>query len=191
MNKFLSDLRNELNKRNLYQSEIDEIVSYYEEIINDRIDAGEQLDHILSGYDVKVIARNSFPQALQRRSDEDKSAVSKNVWNLILFLFSIPVLIPVGILYVVFIVVIFALVVACFAVVVSGVVAILSLIIQLTLMNSDLGSSLIVVGFILTAISIAVLLLTLLTKGLWYIVKYSVGFIAKLVSGGKKHENSY
>ena len=37
MNNFLRELRIELNRRNLYQSEIDEIVSYYEEIINDRL----------------------------------------------------------------------------------------------------------------------------------------------------------
>lgn len=192
MNNFLRELRIELNRRNLYQSEIDEIVSYYEEIINDRIDLGESLDQILAGYDVKVIARNSFPQALQRRADENPNQkVSNNVWSLVVFLFSIPVLIPLGVLYIAFIIVIFALIISCFAVTVSGLLGIVGLIIQLISQNADLGSSLLIVGFVLTGISVAILLLVTLTKGLWYILKYSVVFIAKLISGGKKHENSY
>src|SRR5690554_922967 len=118
MDEFLKALEIELKKKNLYQNEIDEIIAYYEEIISDRYENGEPMNRIIESYDIRLISRMAFPQALQKRQPETRKEVSKNVGGLLLFLFSIPVLIPLGIIYLTFIIVFGALILA------SGAVAI-------------------------------------------------------------------
>lgn len=72
MDNFLKKLEKELKKKNLYKVEIDEILAYYEEIISDRYDNGEAMNKIIESYDIRLISRMAFPQALQKREPETK-----------------------------------------------------------------------------------------------------------------------
>lgn len=190
MDKFLKALALELKKKNLYQSEIDEILAYYEEIISDRYENGEAMDRIIESYDIRLISRMAFPQALSKRAPETKKEVSKNIGGLLLFLFSIPILIPLGVLYLAFIIVIFSLILAGFAVGVSGILGFIAVILQLVQTSASVGTSLVVVGLYVFGISLAMLVMYYVIYAFGFLLKGSVKIISKLLSGGRQYENA-
>jgi|SRR5690554_1007917 len=190
MDKFLKALAIELKKKNLYQSEIDEILAYYEEMISDRYENGEAMDRIIESYDIRLISRMAFPQALSKRTPETKKEVSKNIGGLLLFLFSIPILIPLGVLYLAFIIVIFSLILAGFAVGVSGVFGFITVILQLVQTSASVGTSLVVVGLYVFGISLAMLVMYYVIYAFGFLLKGSVKIISKLLSGGRQYENA-
>jgi len=190
MDKFLKALAIELKKKNLYQSEIDEILAYYEEMISDRYENGEAMDRIIESYDIRLISRMAFPQALSKRTPETKKEVSKNIGGLLLFLFSIPILIPLGVLYLAFIIVIFSLILAGFAVGVSGVFGFIAVILQLVQTSASVGTSLVVVGLYVFGISLAMLVMYYVIYAFGFLLKGSVKIISKLLSGGRQYENA-
>ncbi|WP_025724947.1 DUF1700 domain-containing protein [Acholeplasma granularum] len=189
MEKLLAQLEQELKKKNLYKEEIDEILAYYEEIISDRYENGEAMNRIIESYDIKLISRLAFPQALQKREVKTSKEVSKNVKGLIFFLFSIPILIPLGVLYIAFIITVGALFIAGLALALSGVLGLIVLVFQLINSGTDFASMAVITGAYLFVITIAAIVLYYLTIGFTYVVKKSVVVISKVVSGGNKNEN--
>lgn len=188
MREFLSNLEEELNKKKFYKDEIIEVVSYYEEIISDRVDNGEVLEEVLKSYDIKKISNFAFPEAIKRRRPKNSKEVGKNIGLLILFLFSMPLLIPLGIVYFSFLIVIVALIISVIAVVISGAAGFIGLIINLIITKAVLSNALVVVGAYILVILLATVLLYYIIKGLYALLKGSVVLVAKLIPGGKKYE---
>ena len=70
LNKFLSDLKTLLEKRNV--KDVDDIIDYFNELINDRLENGEELEDIINSLgDVGDIAENF--------GDEPKNEVTKTI----------------------------------------------------------------------------------------------------------------
>src|SRR5690554_3059493 len=124
MKKFLNNLEKEA-KKYFSKEETNEVVSYYEEIINDRISNNENLDEVLKEYDVKIIVKNMIPEIISKRDFKSHKNIFKSFWQLLLImLFTAPILIPLAILYL-------ALIIAFVAVALSGVVVMAALFITL------------------------------------------------------------
>lgn len=185
MDKFLKELEKELKNNRLYQSEIDEVLSYYEEMITERFENGESMDKILSSYDVKLITRMFVPQTLSKRKLETNKEVTSSVWLLVLFLFSIPVLIPIGVMYVVFLVVVLSLIISAVVVGITGIVGFIALILKLGTINAGAPVWLVSTGAYLIGITIGIIVLYYLIVLFWYIVKGSYKFVSKLISRGR------
>lgn len=186
MEKFLKDLEKELKSKKLYQHEIDEILAYYEEIISDRYENGEAMDRIIESYDIRMISRMAFPQALSKREPENRKEVSKNIGSLLIFLFSMPILIPLGVIYLAFIIVVFALIISSVAVGISGILGFIVLMFQVLQSGSNVGTILAVIGAYVAAISLAMIILYYISYLFTYLLKGSVKIISRLVSGGHK-----
>lgn len=191
MNNFLKTLAQELAKLNLFQSEIDEIIAYYEEIISDREENGEDMKDIIASYDIRSICRAVFPQALQRRKSSSNKEVRQNIKTLLIFLFSIPFLIPVGIIYLTFIITIFILMLTGVIVVGSSIIGFIVLLIQISQGNLDMGTMLATIGFYLFGVSLAIILVYYIGYGFLYVLNGSVKLVSRLVSGGQKNETIY
>ena len=97
------------------------VANYYEELISDRVEAGEDEQKVIASYDIRRIAAES-------RYKESKAELEKlskdnrrwKTWVVILALFSAPVTIPLGFA---FLVVIFSLSISMIAIVASMVFA--------------------------------------------------------------------
>src|SRR5690554_6181924 len=99
MKKFLNELEKEA-KKYFSKEETKEVVSYYEEIINERLANNEELENILSNYNVKVIIKNMIPEMITKRDFKSHKNTFKSFWQLLLImLFTAPILIPLGIVY--------------------------------------------------------------------------------------------
>jgi len=191
MNNFLKSLSQELLKLNLYQSEIDEIIAYYEEIITDRYENGEDMDHIIASYDIRSICRAVLPQALQRRNPGSNKEVGQNIKTLVIFLFSIPFLIPVGIVYLAFIITIFILMLTGAIVTGSSIIGFVVLLVQIFQGSLEIGTILATIGLYLFGMSLAIILIYYIGYGFLYVLNGSVKLVSRIVSGGQKNETIY
>ncbi len=122
MKTWLKELERELKKR-FYLTEVDGIVSYYEEMIQERLDGGESIDEILSDYDANEIAKSMTAEVVMKRANDTYKSIAKSSKQLMLFLLSSPLLIPLGFAYLIVLIVavslLFSLVVTVFASVVG------------------------------------------------------------------------
>ena len=136
MNTWLNELENLLKKR-LYQDEVEEIISYYQEIIEDRLEKGESIDQILASYDVKKIVKDVTLDSVLKRDLGSYRTLSKSTKQILLLLVSTPLLLPLGIVYIAFIITAFSLLIATIAVSFSGIFGLV--IYMVDLVNADLS----------------------------------------------------
>ena len=121
--KWFKTLSDELIKY-FDDKEKSEIISYYEEMMDDKLEHGEDIDDVLDEYDPKTIAKRMIPEVITRRKHTVQKAKS-NAWLIILLLFSTPILIPLGIVYLSFMIVAFSLMISGVAVMGSGFFAVI------------------------------------------------------------------
>lgn len=189
MDKFMKALRQAL-KKHFYQAEVDEICAYYEEMIYERKAQGERMDDTLSDYQVKDILRDMLPEVVEKRTTTSRNIVKSN--SLLLgLLISTPLLLPLGIAYIVMISVFFAMIVTGASLMISGVAVIFGFIVQAFLLWGSTSSVLLILG--IGFITAAVLMLTghimiFVFKKLMMILILATSRLAKKI-GGKKHES--
>lgn len=118
MKTWLKDLENALSRK-FYKDEVLDIVSYYQEMIEERLSGGEKLDVILDEYDIKDIVKTMTPEVLVKRKNDTYPRLVKSIRQLLITLLSTPLLIPIAVVYVVLLIFAFSLIVASFAVIVS------------------------------------------------------------------------
>ncbi len=119
--RWFTSLNSELSKY-FNVDEKQEIVDYYEEMINDKLDAGQNIDYILNQYDPKQIARSMIPKVVSNRtSDKKNKTTKKNIWLILVILFTTPLWIPIGVVFLVLVILAFVFVVTGFALMASGV----------------------------------------------------------------------
>ncbi len=154
MNSWLKELEQAL-KRKFYDEESKDIVSFYEEMINDRLANGEKLDNILSGYDIRQIVKDITPEVLMKRENKSYTQVSKSTKQLMVVLLSSPLLIPLGIIYIAFLIFVVSMIITAWIVLTTGVVGFGVFIVdmiqsELSFANvlGALGLGLMVLGFI-------------------------------------------
>ncbi len=180
MNKenFLTKLKQSL--KNFSKEEIKQVISYYDEIISERMELGQDEEQVIKDLgEIKDISRDIQIELLTTRVNKPDNNLHKisNTFFIVLMLFASPALLPIGIvLFVVFFTVIIisaSLLFTCGITTISLVVSIIPAIITF---SSKPAGVVVVVGFILAGIGISGLLTILFT----YITKWILNGIAKL-----------
>ena len=67
MEKILKEIK--INLKGLNKDELDDILAYYEELINDRLDSGESLKEIEESLNYKEIRSEFLPKSLNKREN--------------------------------------------------------------------------------------------------------------------------
>lgn len=135
MDKFLKEL-NDYSKKYLTKNEVKELTSFYEEIINERLSNGELIDDILKDYDVKKIVKESLAEIIINRKDKS----FKNIYQVLLLLFSTPILIPLAIIYLSFLIIFGAFFLTGLIIIISPLIIITPYIIEVFKYNSNISS---------------------------------------------------
>nr|WIF88437.1 hypothetical protein QOL21_08345 [Acholeplasma laidlawii] len=97
-----------------------------------------------------------------------------------------PILIPLGVIYLAFIIVVFALIISSVAVGISGILGFIVLMFQVLQSGSNVGTILALIGAYVAAISLVMIILYYISYLFMYLLKGSVKIISRLVSGGHK-----
>lgn len=184
MKSWLNELRKRLEKR-FYEEEVDEIVLYYQEMIEERIEKGESIDLILSSYDIKEIIKNITPEIVMKRNHQTYQSVSKSTKQVILVLLSTPLLIPLGVTYIAMVVTAFSLLVASAAIAFSGCVAIIVYIIDLVSHAYPLIDTLGLLGLGMIGFSIMMLTSVIFAKLVFIIFSSMLKIFVKLLKKGR------
>jgi len=124
MYQWLNVLKEELNKH-FYPYEVDDILEYYQEIIDDRMQNGELEDDICKGYDPKEIVREMMPDVLSKRTNKtqkERFKTTKQLWTAIA---QTSLKIPLTIMYTISIVLVIALLFSIFASIIGSFIAFL------------------------------------------------------------------
>ncbi|MDR2828756.1 MAG: hypothetical protein LBV51_04980 [Acholeplasmatales bacterium] len=157
-------------KKSFYQEEeITEIVSYYIELINERLEKGDNLKDILLDYNPSSISRELAAQTYNKRKVKNTGSGLKAIWKVIVFLLTKPFLIPVGIVYIVLFVVSIVLIVSSVTTIAVGIVYVIYN--TIIMIASGIAASE-VIGFgalILASFSVAtlaILLIQVIIKGI-------------------------
>jgi len=82
MYQWLNVLKEELNKH-FYPDEVDDILEYYQEIIEDRVQNGEIESEVLATLDPKSIAHDMLPEVLSKRTNvtsKERLKTTKQLW---------------------------------------------------------------------------------------------------------------
>lgn len=111
MEKWLGELKLELEKH-FYPDEVNDILEYYEEMIEDRMQNGELKEDIFNSYNKKEIVREMMPEVLSKRTnitERERLKTTKQLWTAIA---QTSLKIPLGILYTVFVITISAIVIS-------------------------------------------------------------------------------
>ncbi len=179
--RWFNSLKKELD-RFFSDEESREIMNYYEEMFNEKLDNGEDIDHVLDHYDPKKIAKQMIPEVVSRRSVEK---VKSNAWLVLLILFSTPILIPLGIVYLTLMIVAVVLIFTGFIVAASSIFGIFGFIIQLVMSGVTGANLLLAIGIGLIGLAILMGVGYLLTKVSWVVLKQLSIWFSKLITRKK------
>jgi uncharacterized membrane protein len=183
MKTWIKELEKALSK-NFYEDEVKDIVSFYTEIIEDRKAQGESMDDILSDYDIKDIVKSMTPSILMKRVNDTYSKTTKSMRQLLLLLLSTPILLPLGILYIVMIIVAISLIIASFSIFFSSIVGIVALIVEISASTLGTAEMFGLIGISLMGFSFAILISIWLYKIVWILSKKLLVIFSKLAKRG-------
>lgn len=182
MNKFLNDLEKQAIKH-FSSDETKEVVSYYEEIINERLANGESIENIIASYDVNQIVKEMIPEIISKRKLKTGKDIGKSVWQLLLILFATPILIPLAILFIALMIVITAVGISGLSVLVAGVFSIVPFFIEVALYSNNIGTTLGLIGIGLFSwtlmIMVGIFLVKLTVELVKLIIKWFSNWIVK------------
>lgn len=181
MKKFLNELEKE-SKKYLNNEEVKEVVSYYEEIINERLADNEKLENILDDYNVKVIVKNMIPEMITKRDFKSHKNIFKSFWQLLLImLFTAPILIPLAIVYLALMIAFAAITLSGVAVMISGIVAVIPYFIEIINFSTKIEVVLGLGGIGLIGSAIILLVGYLFAKVSYTIIKQMIKGFSSLI----------
>ena len=189
MKTWLKELEKELRIR-FYVNEVSEILSYYEEMIEERLSCGEDIEDILSDYDAKEIAKSMTTDVVMKRANDTYRVVAKSSKQLLKFLLSTPLLIPIGFAYTIILIVftstIFSLGLALLASIVTLSIVLIDMI------QSGLGQIEIIafIGASLISFSIMAFIFIWMSKATLYISKKLIELFSKLAKKKEKQNEN-
>ena len=191
MNKeeFLAELKKELNNAKLDSKSL---IAYYDELISERIDAGEkEKDIIKSIGDIKTLVKTlKLEKALDEAKVKPSVPAGTKVLLAILSLFSLPVLLPLLIVFIVLILCLFIVIISlmiAFGSAIFGVGAFIFAAIA-TIFHSGLGIGilLIVIGSSIFMITWFIQLIIWLSKLMKYCFIKIIDFINRKLNERKE-----
>ena len=144
MDKWLKTLEQRLSKK-FNKTEVDEVVSYYEEIINDRLEYGESIEDILKNYHMATIERDMMVSEISKREVNSIQDLLKIVFQFFFILIATPLWIPIAVIYFVSYVIVFVFFIVSISIFISGLAAIIY---YIAIAFTDVTSFLEVTGYI-------------------------------------------
>ena len=186
MKTFIINWEKEL-KKYFSETETKEIVSYYKEIIQERLDHNEDLDDILASYDPKQIVKEMMPDVVIKREKTTKNMM-RSTKGILLLLLTTPLLIPLGIVSLVLIIVFSAMIVTGFALVGGGFVVVMAYLVEVFRVDAGLSEQLVFVGTGLigaTVLSLVGMIMIVLFKKIVSLTTVAMSRFVRWI-GGKK-----
>ena len=190
MEAWLKKFKSEL-KKHFYDDEIDEIISYYEEMISERQANGESIDQILKDYDIRIVIKDLTMETISKRKIDNYPVAIKSVKQLLFILLTTPLWIPIGVLYLSLLITMGALLISSIAVGFGAIAGSIGLLIESA---TSQGGWYVIVG--LVGISFIVFSITMSIAYWLFRISYqlmiiSLSFISKWLSKrGVKHEST-
>lgn len=158
-----------------------EIMSYYEEMFHDKLEDGKDLDDIIDQYDPKRIARQMIPRVVSGRRVET-SSTKNNAKLIVLILFSTPILIPLGVVYISLIITGLSLVISGIALIGSAGIGLVVSLIRVFLLGLALPEMLVSLGTLCLGFSLMPVIGYYLYKISWQAVQVLSIWISKLIN---------
>lgn len=195
--EFYKEIKESLVKDKFSKDEINSVIEYYDEIINDKIEFGfEEEDAIISLGDVKTITNSIKANVVYERSDNKKinpsSSSIRDFW-IILGICSSPILIPLGIgFFAMFMGILIALIAMIVSFAGAAIITFVGLIywfIETMGTEATLSTILIIVGIYLIIIALFSMLTVLLVSFSKTILNAVVRLFSKSVREKSKKEN--
>lgn len=175
MKTWLRELEREL-KRRFYDEEVKDVLSYYEEMIQERLSSGENIDDILESYNIREIAKSITPEVIMKRKNDTYKAAVKSTKQLAVVLLSTPFLIPLGVLYLSLLLFAVSMMIATGAVILSSIVGGVAFLAEISQSNLGTNEVMGLMGMLLMTFSLMILFslwifrwIQILTKKLLYI----------------------
>ena len=156
MKTWLKDLENALSKK-FYKDEVSDIVSYYEEMIEERLSGGEKLDVILDEYDIKDILKTMTPDVLVKRKNDTYPRLARSMKQLLATLLSTPLLIPIAVVYAVLLIFALTMIIVSFVVVLSTFVGFVGFSLDFFTTTLSTGNLMVLGGLSLMMVSLMLL----------------------------------
>ncbi|BCR36641.1 DUF1700 domain-containing protein [Mariniplasma anaerobium] len=189
MKTWLKELERELRLR-FYVNEVSDIISFYEEMIEDRLASGEDIDDILSDYDAKEIAKSMTTDVVMKRANDTYQAVAKSSKQLLKFLLSTPLLLPIGFAYVIILIVFGSIIFSLGVAILASTFAIA--VVLINMFQAGLGQNEIIAftGAALIGFSFMTFILIWISKATLYISKELIELFSKLAKKKEKNNES-
>lgn len=162
------------------EKEKHEIISYYQEMMDDKLEHGDDIDEVLDAYEPQAIARQMIPEVMTRRKHTVKKA-SSNAWLIVLLLFSTPILIPLGVVYLSLMIVALSLIISGVAVMISGFGAVVIQIVRSLSMGLAFSDMMLSIGIALVALVICLLVGYALVSVSWWLLQHLAIWFSKLI----------
>ncbi|MDO9628767.1 MAG: hypothetical protein Q7I99_02600 [Acholeplasmataceae bacterium] len=156
MKNWLRDLENALSKK-FYKDEVSDIVSYYQEMIEERLSGGEKLEVILEEYDIKDIVKTMTPDVLVKRKNDTYPRLAKSVKQLLVTLLSTPLLIPIAVIYASLLIFAFSMIVVSGILVISTFVGFVGFSLDFFTTSLSIPNLMVLGGFSLMMVSMLLL----------------------------------
>jgi len=183
--KWFDQLKTELSKY-FNQEETSEIINYYDEMIHDKLEEGQDFNDIIQSYDPKKIAKSMIPRVVSARQTSSLK-LDNNARLILLILFSTPILIPLGVVYLSMMIVALSMVVTGVALVVSAIGGLLITGIRLLLLGLATPDLLLALGINLLGFALMALVGYWLLKVSWNIFQHLSIWVSKMIV--RKREN--
>jgi uncharacterized membrane protein len=177
-------------KKHFYAEEVDEIVAYYQEMIEERIEKGEKEADVLASYDIKEVIKDMLPEMIRKRDIKSYREWSKSSKQILLLMLSTPILLPLAFVYIALIITAFSILIASLAIGISSIAGIL--IYAIDIFGTDLSfiHQLGILGIGIVTFSFLLLLALHLSKWIaWISAKLIKVFTSLIKRGEEKHEN--
>jgi len=178
-NEWLIELNKEL-KKYFEEKETSEIIAYYDEMICDKLEHGEDIDDVISQYQVKKIATQMIPKIVSGRK-LGTSDYKSNAKLITIILFSTPILIPLGIVYLSLMITGLSLVLSGVLIGISAVIGIIVYSVALIVSNGSFADIILGIGSTFIIFSLLGVIGYYLTKFAWYIVRLMSIWVSKLL----------
>jgi uncharacterized membrane protein len=156
MKTWLKELENALSKK-FYKDEVLDIVSYYQEMIEERLSGGENLDVILAEYDIKTIVKSMTPDVLVKRKNDTYPRLARSMKQLLQALLSTPLLIPIAVIYGALLIFAFSMIIVSIIVVISTFVGFIGFSLDFFTTTLSTGNLMVLGGFSLMMVSLMLL----------------------------------
>lgn len=187
MKAWLRELERALNKK-FYKEEASDIVSYYEEMIEDRMSSGEDFEDIVKDYQIDQIVKSMTPEVLSKRNNNTYKKTAKSMGQLTSLLLSTPLLIPLGIMYVILLIIGFSMVVSILGIAFGAVIGLGSILANIVSIGIGTAESFALIGASVIGFAVAILVCSIILKIVWEISKLILKWFVKIARKGERNE---